>query len=105
MGLHKDSAFMAMLLDMLVNTSTPDGKCMILNRFTTLLYGLKQGNTPAPEMIELVVNIAKYNNRHSVCDKYMRQFAKSLIKNDIIVARKLEVLLNTEIAIKKPVAE
>jgi len=105
MGLHRDSAFMATLLDMLVNTSTADGKCLILNRFTTLLYALKQGNTPAPEMIELVVNIAKHNNRHSVCDKYMRQFAKSLIQNDILLARKLEVLLNTEIAIKKTLAE
>lgn len=54
-------------------------------------------------MIELVVNIAKHNNKHSYCDRYMRVFAKTLIKEHPMMAKKLEVLLNTEIAIKKPV--
>lgn len=57
----------------------------------------------APDMIELVVNIAKHNNKHSYCDRYMRVFAKTLIKEHPMMAKKLEVLLNTEIAIKKPV--
>lgn len=74
-----------------------------MDRFIALLDGLSKTQTNAPELLTLVVNIAKHNNKHSVCDKYMRTFAKILMKRNDLMAKKLEVLLNSEIAIKKPV--
>jgi len=53
-------------------------------------------------MIDLIVSLAKHNNKHSVCDKYMRVFARHLMETNNLMAKRLEVLLNTEIAIKKP---
>lgn len=87
---------------MFVNTHTYND-CLIMDRFISLLDGLSQSQTNAPELLTLVVNIAKHNNKHSVCDKYMRSFAKILMSRNDMMAKKLEVLLNSEIAIKKPV--
>lgn len=80
-----------------------DKQCVLLDRFAYILEGLHLGNKTSGDLIECVLHIAKFNNRLNAADKYLRYLCKILLQTPEAqsVATKLEVLLNTEIAIKK----
>lgn len=90
------------MADMYANNNQ-NGSCLLIDRFNLLISHLNSSQSDSDALRLLVTNIAKFNNKFNTADKYMRTFAKVVMRGTETqhIAQKLEILLNTEIAIKK----
>jgi len=109
LALSDNQEWQTLCLEILQNYGQGSRKpCAVLDQFHVLLNGLDTIKPDTQAMIEIVINLAKYNNKFGLMDKYMKHFAKVLInggQETELVARNLEILLNTEIAIRRPVVD
>ena len=62
-----------------------------------LTQSLEQGSVF--ESKKLIVEIAKHHNKMGGVDAYMREFARVLLKANHGLARQLEIVMNSEVAI------
>lgn len=100
-ALDRNPLWKVFVAEVMANTES-HGKSLLLERLFKVMNGLDQPMYQ-DHLIGTVVDIAKFNNKFGTSDKYMRTFAKIMMQGPETqdIARKLEVLLNSEIAIKR----
>jgi hypothetical protein len=103
LGLDKNPRWSAFKSQVMENCRDERGNCAALNHFYTILQGCDTINPNKPELVQTVINLAKYNNKFGAIDGLMKQFAKVMIQGGYQtehVAQNLEMLLNTEVAVR-----
>lgn len=93
--------FKVFMAELYTNTEV-NGKSALLNQLFSIMEGLNAPRAP-DNLVDKVVQIAKYSNKFGTADKYMRQFARLMMQEPETqqICRKLEVLMNCEVAIKR----
>jgi hypothetical protein len=101
LNLNNSFDFKVFMAELYTNTEVA-GKSPLLNQLFSIMEGLNSPRAP-DNLVDKVVQIAKFSNKFGTADKYMRQFARLMMQEPATqqICRKLEVLMNCEVAIKR----